>query len=730
MPSLSMPSLPMMPSLQAPSPRKRRQCGPETPRKTRSESPAAANSTDAFADPNNAAPRFFRFIQDPAAEASETPADGAASASADLNHAVPKSGREGEGGNPPTELATIFCNDWPAYRQAETPRTFSTTAQRGAITAAQCGGSTVTGPVTERSPRPPRRRETRQPPLTPRAATLPWGMRSPPAPAEADPADESAVLPPRLTFSPVSSASPACSAFPASPKLLVLPDSAFFRSPRIPEARFASPRTPAPLEPLQSTAPRPPVFRSAASPRACDTAPTTPTCPPLVEPRLPRARTCVVPADSDESALAASADASAIRRASSASCYSPASACAANVAVDRVDPVNGHVSTCEWAEAAGVDTLDIPPWVREKLSASRAEEAQKNESAALTRLSRIDRETMADGEKRAGRVECDGECGKVCSGERAESRIRDRGAEGEKPSLWDIMQWESDMIASACSTAAAKSPRQPFIKRYRSASALPTTPPPTPSASKASLTVQICDDASANGGDLSFFEELLLEFGAGEGEEAGGEAGGEMEEERGWEEEMCIPAEEKAQFEEVPPVVPEVDDKCGSYSVKMENNGKADGGEGLMNNAECIFERIQEMEDEGAEMGRERARMAEDGAEMAADEGGTPHDEGEMADEGGWMADEAEIQTNKLSHDQPAAVSDLLSSVQLERKHGEVGEAEAEQQNAPQYGSPFRSAHGSPSAPAGGFAQMWSEAWADVADAEIPGLTGNCMFRP
>ncbi|CAI5481279.1 unnamed protein product [Closterium sp. Yama58-4] len=560
-------------------------------------------------------------------------------------------------------------------------------------------------------------------------------MRSPPAPAEADPADESAVPPPRLTFSPDSSASPACSAFPASPKLLVLPDSAFFPSPRIPEARFTSPRTstPATFEPPQNTAPRPPVFRSAASPRACGTdleapqkcgtAPTTPSCPPLVEPRLPRARTCVVQVDSDGSALAASTGASAIRRASSASCYSPASAHAAIGAVDRVDPVNGHVSTCEWAESAVVDTLNIPPWVREKLSVSCAEEAQKNQSAALTRVRRIDRETMADGEKGAGRVECGGECGKVCSGECAEDRIRERGAEGEKPSLWDIMQWESDMIASACSTAAAKSPRQPFSKRCRSASALPTTPPPTPSASKASLTVQICNDASANGGDLSFFEELLLEFGAGEGEEAGGEAGGEMGEERGWAEEMRIPAEETAQFEEVAPAVAQLDDKWGNYSVKMEDTGKDDGREGLMIDEGCVFERIQVMGDEGAEMGDDAREVAVNGAEMAED--GV-----EMADEGAGMADEAGIPTNKLLHDQPAAVSNLHSSVQLGRKHGEVGEAEAEQQNALQCGSPFRSAHGSPSAPAGGFAQMWSEAWADDADAEIPGLAGSCVFRP
>ncbi|CAI5497901.1 unnamed protein product [Closterium sp. Naga37s-1] len=416
-------------------------------------------------------------------------------------------------------------------------------------------------------------------------------MRSPAA-VEADPADESAPPPLRLTSSPVSSASPACSAFPASPKLLVLPDSAFFPSPRIPEARFTSPRTsaPPPFEPPQNTAPRPAAFRFVASPRACGTAleapqkcgtaPTTPSCPPLVEPRLPRARTCDVAADSGGRAPAVSAGASAIRGTLSASGYSPAvvspaSACATTGAVDQV---NGHVSTFDWAEASDVDTLDIPPWVRERLSLSRAEKAQNNESAAHTRVSRIDRETMADGNKRAGRVECGGECGKECGGECAENRNCERDAEGEKPSLWDIMQWESDMISSVCSTAAAKSPRPPFSKsstfeapqkslskRHRSASALPTTPPPTPSASKASLTVQICDDASANGGDLSFFEELLLEFGAGEGEEAGGE----MEDEPGWAEKNRIPAEETAHFEKVAPVVPQLDDSWGDYSVKM-----------------------------------------------------------------------------------------------------------------------------------------------------------------
>ncbi|CAI7774228.1 unnamed protein product [Closterium sp. NIES-54] len=751
----------MMPSLQAPSPRKRRQCGPETPRKTRSESPAAADSTDDFADLNNAAPRtsnsedFLRFIQDPASDASVGPAEGAGSAN--LDNVVPGSGREREGGYPHAEPAMIFCNDWSAYCRTETPRPTSATAQHGAITAAQCGATaSVAGPASKRSPRPPRRRETRQHPLTPKARTLSWGMMRAPAAAEADPADESAPPPVCLTSSPVSAASPACSAFPASPKLLVLPDSAFFPSPRISEARFTSPKTstPAPFEPPLNTASRPPAFRSPPSPRACGTAfeaPQkcgTPSCPLLVEPRLPRARTCDVAADSGGRSPAASACASAIRGKSPASGYSPAavspaSACATTGAVDRVDQVNSHASTCEWPDAAGTETLDIPPWVREKLSLFRAEEAQKNELAAIacnprhargndrclscskpephagmdSRLGPIDRAAMGDGEKRGRRVECGGECGSEC----AEIRSRERDADGEKPSLWDIMQWESDMISSVCSTATAKSPRPPFFKsstfeapqrslskRHRSASALPTTPPPTPSASKASLTIQICDDASANGGDLSFFEELLLEFGAGEGEEAGGE----MEEEPGWAEEMCIPAEATAQFEKVAPVVPELDDKWGDYSEKMEDVGKADGGKGLMIDGESIFERIQVIGDEGAEMGDEATGMAEDGVEMTDE---------------GTVADEAEIRTNKLPHDQPPAARKLLS-VQLERKQREVGEADAEQQNAPQCGSPFRS--GSLSAPASGFAQMWSEAWVDDADAEIPGLAGSCVFRP
>ncbi|CAI5521586.1 unnamed protein product [Closterium sp. Naga37s-1] len=538
----------------------------------------------------------------------------------------------------------IFCNDWPAYCRTETPRPTSATAQHGAITAAQCGATaSVAGPATKRSPRPPRRRETRQHPLTPKARTLSWGMMRAPAAAEADPADESAPPPVCLTSSPVSAASPACSAFPASPKLLVLPDSAFFPSPRISEARFTSPKTstPAPFEPPLNTASRPPAFRSPPSPRACGTAFEAPqkcgtsSCPLLVEPRLPRARTCDVAADSGGRSPAASACAAAIRGKSPASGYSPAavspaSACATTGAVDRVDQVNSHASTCEWPDAACTETLDIPPWVREKLSLFRAEEAQKNELAAI-----------------------------ACN---------PRHARGNDRCL-------------SCSK-------------------------PEPHA--ASLTIQICDDASANGGDLSFFEELLLEFGAGEGEEAGGE----MEEEPGWAEEMCIPAEATAQFEKVAPVVPELDDKWGDYSEKMEDVGKADGGKGLMIDGKSIFERIQVIGDEGAEMGDEATGMAEDGVEMTDE---------------GTVADEAEIPTNKLPHDQPPAARKLLS-VQLERKQREVGEADAEQQNAPQCGSPFRS--NSLSAPASGFAQMWSEAWVDDADAEIPGLAGSCVFRP
>ncbi|CAI5954732.1 unnamed protein product [Closterium sp. NIES-64] len=593
-----------------------------------------------------------------------------------------------------------------------------------------------------------------------------WTRHEALAPTAAPSRDSSASANAEGSHSRVGNAVAGCGGSKSRRRLLVLPDSAFFPSPRIPEARFTSPRTstPAPFEPPQNTASRPPAFRSAASPRACctvfeapqkcGTAPTTPSCPPLVEPRLPRARTCDVAADSGGGAPAVSAGASAIRGTLSALGYSPAAVSPASSCptIGAVDQVNGHVSTCEWAESADMDTLDIPPWVREKLSLSRTEEVQNNESAGLTRVSRMDREAMADGNKRAGRVECGGECGKVCGGECAENRSRERDAEGEKPSLWDIMQWESDMISSVCSTAAAKSPRPPFSKsstfeapqrslskRHRSASALPTTPPPTPSASKASLTIQICDDASANCGDLSFFEELLQEFGAGEGEEAGGE----MEDEPGWAEEMRIPAEETAHFEEVAPVVPQLDDSWGDFAVKMEDEGKADGGKGLRIDGESIFERIQVMGDEGPEMGDEATGMAEDGVEMAdegagmadegagmADEGAGMADEGAgMADEGAGMADEEEIPSNKLSHDQPAAARNILSSVQLQRKQGEVGEADAEQQNGPQCGSPSRSAHGSPSAPAGGFAQMWSEAWADDADAEIPGLAGSCVFR-
>ncbi|CAI5511463.1 unnamed protein product [Closterium sp. Naga37s-1] len=292
------------------------------------------------------------------------------------------------------------------------------------------------------------------------------------------------------------------------PRLRRLPR--LFRLPRFPQAaRFARFR----LLPF-NTHPRSAFYLSLDN---------TPSCPPLVEPRLPRARTCDVAADSGGRAPAVSAGASTIRGTLSASGYSPAAVSPA--AVDHVDQVNDHVSTCEWADAAGMDTLDIPQW------------------------------------------------------------------------------------------------------RYRSASALPTTPPPTPSASIASLTVQICDDASANGGDSSFFEELLREFGAGEGEEAGGQ----MEEEPGWAEELRIPAEEIAQSEKVAPVVPELDDKWGDYSVKT---GIADGREGLMIDAECVFERIQEMGDESAEMGDNAREVADDGAGMGDEGTGMAEDGVEMAGEG------------------------------------------------------------------------------------------------
>ncbi|GJP32199.1 hypothetical protein CLOM_g16796 [Closterium sp. NIES-68] len=297
----------------------------------------------------------------------------------------------------------------------------------------------------------------------------------------------------------------------------------------------------------------------------------------------------------------------------------------------------------------------------------------------------------------------------------------------EKPSLWDIIQWEADMISSVCSSATTssslKSPRLTSslalsaspLPSSLSASALPTTPPPTPSASKTSLTVQICDDGRANGGDLSFFEELLREFGVAEGEELGDEAGEEAGEEAGgdW-------GDDAGRAED-----------SGGYPKKMEDTGNAHDRGRLTIESKCIFEPIQEMSEGGAEMEVE-----------TGDEAGTPGE--------------------KLSREQLAAASNFLSSVQqgrdcwqgesereAEREAERQQQQQEQEQHAPRIQKRFSAsslldaagngascalayahppAHGSPRAPAGGFAQLWSEAWAEDASAELPGLAGNCAF--
>ncbi|GJP40447.1 hypothetical protein CLOM_g123 [Closterium sp. NIES-68] len=637
-PSLSMPSL-QPPSLQAPSPRKRRQCGPETPRKSRSESPVAADLT-------NAAPR---------------------TGSTDLTIETPNVGGEWPTmAEKPRASSAAQCATTSQYGTLSTPQCGAIAAAQCGATTAQCGATTA----TQRSPRPPRRRrDARQPPLTLRTVALA------PSP-EADPAKDSTPPPLRLTPPPTFSAfaplpaSAHSAAFPASPKLLVLPDSTFLPSPRIPDPRSASPRTcvTAPFEAPQIV-PR----RSADSPRACNTAPATPSCPRFVEPRLGRARTCVVAVDNGGTAPESAAGASAIRRTASggladspAAVYtadvSPASACATTggpdrvdcidrvVHVDRVDRVNGNAPAWEWAEAVGMDImLDFQPSVREKPEPGAPSPGSN---------SPVECEAIA-GEKRERGGECDeGKRNSTPSADEKPSLREEKPSlceekpslSDEKPSLWDIIQWEADMISSVCSSATTssslKSPRLTSslalsaspLPSSLSASALPTTPPPTPSASK-----------------------------------------------------------------------------TGRLTIESK----------------CIFEPIQEMSEGGAEMEVE-----------TGDEAGTPGE--------------------KLSREQLAAASNFLSSVQqgrdcwqgesereAEREAERQQQQQEQEQHAPRIQKRFSAsslldaagngascalayahppAHGSPRAPAGGFAQLWSEAWAEDASAELPGLAGNCAF--